>query len=148
MSAITLPVCSMPAQASDSGALPLASWSRAIEIFNSKLTKDERKKIKLEDDMSGRFEDVLAAAQAAQRDVERRRLKSTPTLLSIFTIINRYAVAGDLIMQHHAEYTSLVWGAFRFLLQVGHPIRPSCLMLTFSVCSGRGKHVGEALQSA
>ncbi|MCJ1262443.1 hypothetical protein MMC22_002313 [Lobaria immixta] len=94
----------------------LASWSKAIDLFNSKLTKDESKRINLTQFPRAQFEDFLAAANAVKEQVERKRYPWTEHLHNVLRHINRYAVVGDIIVQHHAEYTSLVWGAFRFLL--------------------------------
>ena len=118
MASVSLPV-RIPSSAPALSASPvLASWSRAIDLFNSKLTRDEKKKIDLDNCPTASFSDILAAAQDARAKVEGGRYRCTRTVQEIITLVNRYAVAGDLVVQHHAEYTSLVWGAFRFLLMV------------------------------
>lgn len=94
----------------------LASWSKAIDLFNSTLTKDESKKIDLAQFPRAEFTDILSAANTAKEKVEHKRQSWTKNLQNVFRHINRYAVVGDIIVQHHAEYTSLVWGAFRFPL--------------------------------
>ncbi|MCJ1261664.1 hypothetical protein MMC22_001530 [Lobaria immixta] len=94
----------------------LASWSKAIDLFNSNLTKDETKKVDLTRFPRAEFMDFLSAANTAKESVERKRHTWRKSLQNVFWHINRYAVVGDIIVQHHAEYTSLVWGAFRFLL--------------------------------
>ncbi|MCJ1242728.1 hypothetical protein MMC14_010737, partial [Varicellaria rhodocarpa] len=94
----------------------LASWERAIDLFNSKLTQDEKEKIDLNNCQSASFEELLKAAAVAKTDAELKRFRWTPTIQKIFQQINRYAVAGDIIAQYNTEYTSIAWGAFRFLL--------------------------------
>ena len=95
------------------------SWSKAIELFNSRLTKDEKKKIDLKNVPQAQFADLLAAAQTAKTKVEQARYPWTGALQRVLGQVNHYAVVGDIIVQHHAEYTSLVWGTVRFLLLVG-----------------------------
>ncbi|MCJ1235108.1 hypothetical protein MMC14_003072, partial [Varicellaria rhodocarpa] len=94
----------------------LASWERAIDLFNSKLTHDEKKKIDLKSCQSASFEELLKAAADAKTAAELKRFRCAPTIQKIFQQINRYAVAGDIIAQYSTEYTSIAWGAFRFLL--------------------------------
>ncbi len=48
----------------------------------------------------------------------RARYPWTGFLQRILGHVNHYAIVGDKIVQHHAEYTSLVRGTFRFLLLV------------------------------
>ncbi|KAI9852117.1 MAG: hypothetical protein M1824_002166 [Vezdaea acicularis] len=93
-----------------------ASWAKAVDLFNSRLTKDDHKRIDLSNFQRASFPDLLSAATTAKDTAERERYPWTNNIQNIFSQINRYAVAGDLIVQHHAEYTSLAWGAFRFLL--------------------------------
>ena len=119
------------------GDAVLPSWSKAIDIFNSKLTKDEKKIIDLTCQRVS-FSDLLSAATTARDKAEERRFPWTARLQRIFSQINRFAPAGDLIVQHHPEYTSLVWGSFRFLLLVGGLLLVrSVLMLTKIDCCRR-----------
>lgn len=92
--------------------------SKAINLFNCQLTKDERKKIDLQACPHGSLSDLLQAAKVAKDKAEQARYPWTETVQKIFRQVSHYAVAGDMLVQHHAEYTSLVWGAFRFLLLV------------------------------
>ncbi|MCJ1441536.1 MAG: hypothetical protein MMC23_002025 [Stictis urceolatum] len=91
------------------------SWSKAVDLFNSQLTNDEKKKIDATN-LQGVFTDLHAAANSIRSKVEAARYPWTPTLRKVIDHINHYAVVGDVIVQHHAEYTSLVWGTVRFLL--------------------------------
>ncbi|KAH0539046.1 hypothetical protein FGG08_004392 [Glutinoglossum americanum] len=104
-----------PSLVADYGPI-LGSWSKAVDLFNSRLTKDDKKKINLKDFQRASFMELLDAATAAKSKVEKERYSWTGNVQNVFRQINRYAVAGDMIVQHHAEYTSLAWGAFRFLL--------------------------------
>ncbi|MCJ1236999.1 hypothetical protein MMC14_004983 [Varicellaria rhodocarpa] len=99
----------------DNGCV-LASWELAIDLFKSKLTQDEKKRIDLNNCQSASFEELLKAAADAKSHAELKRFRWTPTIRKIFQQINRYAVAGDVIAQYNTEYTSIAWGAFRFLL--------------------------------
>ncbi|KAH0565074.1 hypothetical protein GP486_001531 [Trichoglossum hirsutum] len=114
----------------------LCSWSKAVDLFNSRLTKDDKKKINLKDCQRASFVELLDAATTARDRVEKGRYPWTGTVQNIFRQINHYAAVGDLIVQHHAEYTSLVWGAFRFLLM-------------FTVEEGKtSERLAEALETA
>jgi hypothetical protein len=100
----------------------LASWERAVELFNSKLTHDKKKKIDLKDCQKASFEELLKTANEAKDRAESKRYRWTPTVRKIFQQINQYAVAGDTITQYNTEYASIAWGSFRFLLQVRNSI--------------------------
>jgi hypothetical protein len=130
----------------------LASWERAIELFNSKLTQDKKKKIDLKDCQKASFEELLKTANEAKDRAESKRFRWTPTVRKIFQQISQYAVAGDIITQYNTEYTSVAWGSFRFLLQVRKSISllltPVYCMLTKHglVYTGGRKHSREALR--
>lgn len=94
------------------------SWEKAIQLFNSRLIRDENKKIVLADISQAQFSDLLQSVNAARDNVERSRYFCTQVLQRVFAQIDRYAVIRDIIVQHHAEYTSLVWGIIRFLLLI------------------------------
>ena len=64
------------------------------------------------------FEELLDAATVAKKNVEVKRYRCTERVQSILRCINQYAAVGDVIVQHHSEYTSLAWGAIRFLVKV------------------------------
>ena len=87
-------------------------------MFNQKLTRDEKKKIDLKKCHSASFEELLKAAGDAKDRAELKRFGWTPTVQKIFKLINRYAVAGDIIAQYDTQYTAIAWGTFRFLLSV------------------------------
>lgn len=97
----------------------LASWTDAVEIFKTRLTKDEKKIIKLEECQRATFKEFFQQAKDARDEVERGRHPFTATIQNALDLINRYAVAGDQIIQHHTEYASLAWGSLRFLFLVG-----------------------------
>lgn len=89
-----------------------------MEIFNSKLTKDD-KRIDLKSRPRALFSELGAAASKEKVTAERNCFQWTQGVIKIFRIVNRYAVVGDVIAQHHPEYTALAWGAFRLLMLVG-----------------------------
>ena len=60
----------------------------------------------------------MKAAGDAKDRAELKRFRWTPTVQKIFKLINRYAVAGDIIAQYDSQYTSIAWGTFRFLFLV------------------------------
>ncbi|KAI9763728.1 MAG: hypothetical protein M1840_009125 [Geoglossum simile] len=91
-------------------------WSKAIDLFNEKLTNDKKKKIDLKSCRQATFSDLLGSATIARDKAERKRYPWTANLQRILSQINRFAPVGDVLVQHHSEYTSLAWGAFRFLL--------------------------------
>ncbi|KAI9797819.1 MAG: hypothetical protein M1833_005322 [Piccolia ochrophora] len=93
-----------------------ASWEEAIEIFNTRLTKDEKKKLNTKNCKHGSYLSFHQAAVEAKTRVDKARPPWMSVMENILSTINRYAQVGDLIVQHHAEYTSLAWGAFRFLV--------------------------------
>lgn len=98
--------------------LILFLWREAINRFNSKLTKSEKKKVNITNYEDVSFEALLSTATEAKEISEEKRYSFTGTVRGILEVINLYAVAGDVIIQQHAEYTSIAWGAFRFLLMV------------------------------
>lgn len=93
-------------------------WQKAIERFNSELTKDDKKKLNTAGQQQASFEELLASVTEAKSIAEKKRYKFTSDIQNIFRVINQYAVVGDIIIQQHSEYTSIAWGAFRFLLLV------------------------------
>jgi hypothetical protein len=89
-------------------------------LFNNGLTKDEKKKLCPKTWHLNSITDLLDLVTAAKDKTERELYPWTDSIQRIFRQVNRYASVGDLLIQHHPEYTSLLWGSFRFLLFVSH----------------------------
>src|SRR5579862_4002555 len=102
----------------------LASWSTAVDLLASRYPKGGKAALRARRHAS--FEELLDTATTARENVELKRYRCTERVQSILRCINQYAVVGDIIVQQHSEYTSLAWGAIRFLVKVGHP-KTSCL---------------------
>lgn len=101
-----------------------STWAKAISIFNAELTKDGKKQIDTSQQPIASFDSVESAVRVQIIEWEARKWKFKDIVLqdklhSLLTQISTYAIAGDIIMQQHPEFTAIAWGAFRFLLEVG-----------------------------
>lgn len=67
--------------------------------------------------------DVLAQVQKAEQEyrVGREGQRVLPCLRRISSAIQVYGHVFDTLAQHHSEYVSLAWGAFKFILTVSEP---------------------------
>ncbi|PQE06103.1 Nacht domain protein [Rutstroemia sp. NJR-2017a BBW] len=91
------------------------SYNNAVKHFGEKLTRDECKRIWLNDKHT--IEDVQQAIEDAKTAYEAKG-KDSKTYLLIQKFSSRvlhYADIFDTLAQHHPEYVSLVWGAIKFV---------------------------------
>ncbi|KAF8250390.1 hypothetical protein K440DRAFT_159648 [Wilcoxina mikolae CBS 423.85] len=109
-------------QSLESQTVPL--WEEAIGVFNTTLTKDEKKKIG-KDHQQTSLKELLDGAEKARKIAEERPGQLTDKIRNIFEIINRYATVGDIMIQYNPTYTALAWGGFRFLLLFRKDTPPS-----------------------
>lgn len=106
-------------------AVASSTFGRAIEIFNTELTKDGSKRIDTLRQPVATFDQVLSLATSAKQGWHLREWKVGQIAIrdkvyGLLTRISTYAVVGDGIMQQCPLFVNLAWGAFRSLLIVGH----------------------------
>ncbi|KAL1384178.1 hypothetical protein HDK64DRAFT_317591 [Phyllosticta capitalensis] len=90
------------------------AFDDAVVLFKSKFTNDECKRIWLED--KNTIDDILKAVEQAKRQYEGKgQSKARKWLKKLSSKIQFYGGVLDALVQHHPEYVSLVWGAFKFL---------------------------------
>ncbi|KAJ4016341.1 hypothetical protein NW752_003463 [Fusarium irregulare] len=99
-------------------AFPIAqqAFQEGLDRFASDLTKD-REKVEL----SERFSSIQNIQDLAQRSFakysDEKRFPKAKKWIQRFTAkISHYGNVMDVLVQHHPEYVSLVWGAMKFLL--------------------------------
>ena len=94
------------------------AFSKAVEIFNSKITKDVKKKAAIQDVTT--LEDVRGMVLEAKAQYEKahEHLKTSKWLLKFSNRVIFYGNILDVVVQQHPEYVSLVWGTMKFLFVV------------------------------
>lgn len=104
-------------------------WQTAIEIFNTKLTKDPKKQIDLEA-IKSRSPSTDYSLQAYIKDAENAKNNCVDkigvvqrSLENTFDRLQAYATIVDVAIQHDPHVTALVWGAIRLILQACTLIR-------------------------
>ncbi|CAI0648746.1 unnamed protein product [Colletotrichum noveboracense] len=92
-----------------------SAYDRAVEILRKELTAAERRVIRLEEHNS--IEDVRSALDKALEEYKERAKssKARDLLADCSSRLMYYAAVLDTFSQHHPEYVSLAWGAFKFL---------------------------------
>lgn len=98
----------------------------AIQIFNQELTRHGEKKIDLSQQPMATFSDIHSLVTKEQQEWDAKKWKIGNIALrdkvhGLLTQISTYAIVGDIILQHHAEFSAIAWGTFRFLLQASLP---------------------------
>lgn len=94
------------------------AYDEAIKLFNAKLTGDDCKRIWLRDQTC--MADVQKAVLGAKKAYDARSKQSTARkwLSKLSSRVTHYGAIMDVLAQHHPEYTSLAWGAMKFLFVV------------------------------
>lgn len=89
-------------------------------MFSSELTKDEGKIKWIKDARYGNLEEVLASVRQARVDYEGRKggSKAREALVHVSEKLVFYSGVMDVMVQHYPEYTSLAWGAMKFVFLV------------------------------
>ncbi|TPX09080.1 uncharacterized protein E0L32_001658 [Thyridium curvatum] len=92
-------------------------FREAMQAFQSELSKDSTKVQWLYNSRLDSLEEVLSATVNAQAQYESQKDKSTMrrTLVDLSKKIHYYGKVLDVMVQHHPEYVSLVWGAMKVL---------------------------------
>jgi hypothetical protein len=94
------------------------AYESGREIFKAELTEDEFKRTWVDSQPS--IADVQVTVSQAAKLYSAR--SSSSTFKWITALSNRIVYYGallDVLAQHHPEYVSLAWGAFKFLFIVG-----------------------------
>lgn len=105
-----------------SSTIAQQAYEAAVDRFCSTLTHDDRKRL-LARDANGidEIHAVLDACYTKYRD-KKDGQKVRKCIRNLISKIHHYGNILDVFVQHHPEYTSLVWGAFKFLLVVSRHI--------------------------
>jgi len=105
------------------------AYQKATDLFNTTLTKDERKRTWL--DTKPTMQDVLAAVEVAKTEYDTRKRKGSGKVEEYLSAFSKrlvyYGAIMDTLSQHHPEYVSLAWGAMKFVFVVRFPppVEPS-----------------------
>lgn len=118
-------------QHSSAASIAHDAFARARAQVLAEGPKEEHQKILADQNLSmEQFKLTLADAQ------EQYKLKHTSKafkwLQELSSRVMHYGVVLDVLVQHHPEYVSLVWGAFRFMFSVSgvtrdHVLHDYCL---------------------
>jgi hypothetical protein len=88
-----------------------------MSIFNTQLTQDEKKTAFTRENAG--LEQVRQALAVAKAKYEGKQASKARKWLCIFSSkVMFYSSVLDVLVQHHPEYVSLVWGAMRLLFAV------------------------------
>ena len=106
---------------SNSFALAQTAFEEGLRIFKEKITNDAQKRRRVDQLQASSLQDVLDAVIAAKKHYQNRRTGSkTRECLAAFSArVCYYGNIMDVMVQHHPEYVSLVWGAMKLLFGVG-----------------------------
>jgi hypothetical protein len=93
------------------------AYDEAVKLFKSKFTNDDCKRIWLEDKHG--MDDV----QKAVKDVQARyntksQSKARKWLTKLSSRIILYGAVLDTLVQYDPQYSSLAWGAIKFIFMV------------------------------
>jgi hypothetical protein len=109
------------------------AYDEAVQIFSDRLTKEESKRIWLRSNHS--MQDVQAIVQdAKEKYVSSKQGKAGKWLTKLSSRIMLYSTLLDTFSQHHPEYVSLAWGAFKVVFVVGstpYLVERTATMLTY-----------------
>ncbi|KAI3326320.1 hypothetical protein HD806DRAFT_532967 [Xylariaceae sp. AK1471] len=91
------------------------AYKEAVSRFSAALTQDERKRLLVRSVNS--LDEVQSMVHTAlTRYTDRKsQSKAAKWLGRLSSRINFYGNIMDVLVQHHPEYVSLAWGAFKFL---------------------------------
>ena len=96
------------------------------QIFNTRLTKDPRKKItgpRLKSETNAcSLAQLVKATEEAHRVCYSKQTPGIARFQQILLAINKHALVADVLIQHQPQVTALVWGSIRFLIQVLCPL--------------------------
>ncbi|KAI9841443.1 MAG: hypothetical protein M1838_003577 [Thelocarpon superellum] len=89
------------------------AYDTAISALDNVLTPEEMKQVRA----GASITDVIALAQQAQ-PASRRNTDRKGKTEHFVDVLTTYGTCLDVLSQSYAQYTCLVWGSFRFVLQV------------------------------
>ena len=95
-------------------------FEEAFQQFQSALTKDESKIKWIKDSNHVNLTEVLESVSATRVNYETKKGDSEirKVLGRVSESVSFYGGVMDVLVQHHPEYTSLAWGAMKFLFVV------------------------------
>ena len=115
-----LPVHCADTASSHAFAPAEAAFAEGLNTFKQQLTKDPRKRERVEQLQAASLQDVLDAVVAAKTRYESRRTdnKAKDCLIAFSRRVRYYGEIMDVMVEHHPEYVSLVWGAMKLFFGV------------------------------
>lgn len=93
-------------------------WGNAYALFRKQLSEKELARLGWDDDPQMTVDRLKIDIRNAIQITIYQRFRFTPNIQKILQAVNTYAVAGDILVQSNPEFTSIAWGAFRFVLLV------------------------------
>ena len=96
------------------------AFDEAREIFKEKLTRDPKKKHRIDSLHATGLRDVLDAVTTAQKHYENKHTNSEASrwIMELSRRLCHYGNIMDVLVQHHPEYVALAWGAIKLLFGV------------------------------
>ena len=105
---------------SNPSAVAQKAFQEGLAIFKESLTKDPGKRQRIDQLQASSLQDVLNAALAAKTHYQAKRAGSRirECITAFAARVCHYGNIMDVLVQHHPEYVSLVWGAMKLLFGV------------------------------
>jgi len=95
-----------------------SAFQEAILIFAGHLTEDQRKRDIAKRATSMKELVEIITTTKLRYDNKHKDQKASKWLTKIATRVRFYGNIVDVLAQHHPEYVSLAWGAFKLLFVV------------------------------
>ena len=97
------------------------AFQEGLKIFKQQLTEDPRKRELVNQLQTTSLQDVLDSVVAAKLHYEERCTsnKARDCLSAFSKRVHHYGHIMDVMVEHHPEYASLVWGAMKLFFGVG-----------------------------
>ena len=96
--------------------------SLLFQIFNSTLTRDDKKRIDVRatrDHPTSSLKTLPDSAMQAKEASDASRSTFRKGAERFVAVFHKYAICVDVMIQQSPEITSVVWGSIRFLMGVG-----------------------------
>lgn len=96
------------------------AFQEAMRTFTVDMSNDSGKCAWLSDPKHANMEAVLASVAEAGETYKTKRgsSRAQEALIDLSERVHLYSGILDVIVQHHPEYTALVWGAMKLLFTV------------------------------
>jgi len=96
------------------------TFEKSLETFKQKLASNSRKHARLDDLKATRLQDVIDEVSKAQNHYKSKNelSKAHKYIVSFSKRVVYYGKVVDVMVQHHPEYVSLVWGTLKIVFGV------------------------------